>query len=449
MKFPMIGDIASKITTVVNIDDSVGCAIEIMLKYEHRNVVVRDKSDYRLLSVMDVLSFQTKNLDLNTKLDVLQLSQIPVIKKHKNVLDTLEFLNSGIDYICVLNSDNSLYGIVSHTDITSNIDPDTLMDNYRLQDFLKLNRRMKWVNKDDKTSELLTEMRSSSFDNVIIVEKLKPIGILTTKDVMRLIKYKKNLNLPVSCHMSSPVETINKNSSIKQALSYIKQKHYKRVVVTDDEGLLAGVITQKELISLSYSKWAILMKDYQEELRELNSILENKNKEYEAMASTDSLTGLYNRYKFSELYLSSYTAMLQRNNKMSLILLDIDFFKKVNDTYGHNIGDIVLIQIAKVLLKNLRNIDIVCRWGGEEFVVLLPTSTLENAYDLGEKLRKYIVELEIDMVGHVSASFGITEIIAGEMMEDAIERADQALYLAKNSGRNCVKTDKDCRIEIF
>lgn len=194
---------------------------------------------------------------------------------------------------------------------------------------------------------------------------------------------------------------------------------------------------------MSYSRWALLMKEYQTELNEINNMLKNKNKEYEVMATTDSLTGLYNRHKFTELYLSSYRSMIQRDNEMSLIMLDIDFFKKVNDTYGHNIGDNVLVQISHALLRTLRNIDIVCRWGGEEFVVLLPTASIKNAKILAHKIKEYIESLEIDVAGHVTASFGVACVQQGESMQELVERADRALYLAKNSGRNCVKTELD------
>ncbi|MEO1953164.1 MAG: GGDEF domain-containing protein [Campylobacterales bacterium] len=183
------------------------------------------------------------------------------------------------------------------------------------------------------------------------------------------------------------------------------------------------------------------MKEHQEELNEINTILKNKNKEFETLASTDSLTGLYNRYKFSELYITSYKSMVQRHNNMSLILLDIDFFKKVNDTFGHNRGDQVLIQISHTLLRTLRNIDIICRWGGEEFVALLPTAPLDIAKNIAEKIRTNIEQLTIDIVGKVTASFGVAEVKEGEKMEDVIDRADKALYLAKESGRNCVKTE--------
>jgi diguanylate cyclase (GGDEF)-like protein len=159
------------------------------------------------------------------------------------------------------------------------------------------------------------------------------------------------------------------------------------------------------------------------------------------MASTDALTGLFNRRKFLEIYNSSLLTMEQRDNEMSLIILDIDYFKKINDTFGHSAGDGVLIQISHALLKNLRNIDMVCRWGGEEFVVLLPAVDLNNAMFLAEKLRCSIELTEIDTVGRVSASFGVAQVLGHENLEDVVARADIALYEAKASGRNCVRAN--------
>jgi len=441
MQFPIIGDIASTNVVSIDINESIVSAIDLMLKHEHRNIVVVDKNNFYIFTVLDILNIQTLGIELESPLSKLTLSKIPIIGKDKNVLDTLEYLNNEIEFICVVNRDNSLYGLITHSDITVNIDPDTLMDNFRLSDFLKIGRRMKWVHKEDTTSEILNEMVHTAFDNVVVVEDSKPIGILTTKDVMCLVKSKYDLSLPIGKYMSTPVDSINKTASIKEALSFIKSKQYKRVVVVDDDGKLSGIIAQKELISLTYSRWAVLMKEYQKELSEINDMLESKNREYEVMASTDSLTGLYNRHKFTELYIASYKSMLQRDNELSLIMLDIDYFKKVNDTYGHNVGDNVLVQVSHALLRVLRNIDIVCRWGGEEFVVLLPSASLEVATTLAETIRLHIKELDLDTVHHITVSLGVCTVRAGEDIEETIDRADKALYLAKHSGRDCVKTE--------
>ena len=443
MKFPLISSIAS--TSVITIDSrrSVAEAMDMMLKHDHRNVIVEDDGCYRILTIVDILNIQKSDSNINVLLSELDLPQIPRITKNKNVLDTLEYLNNDLEFICVVNSDNSLYGLVTHTDITSNIDPHTLMENYRLMDLLKLRHEVKSLTKDTATAIVIEEMINHSLDNVIIVENMKPIGILTTKDILRLIRNKSDVQVAVSNYMTSPIDTIHENSLIKEALELVKEKHYKRVVVVNDEDVLVGIITQRELISLSYDRWATMMNEHQEELSEINSILEHENKEYKILASKDSLTGLYNRDKFSELYMSSYLTMTQRENAMSMLLLDIDLFKKINDTHGHNMGDKVLIQISNTLLKNVRSNDIVCRWGGEEFLILLPTINLEDASILAKKLKTHIEEMKIDAVGKITASFGVAEIVIGEKMKNVIDRADKALYLAKHSGRNCVKTELD------
>ncbi|MGE4419829.1 MAG: diguanylate cyclase [Sulfurimonas sp.] len=439
MKFPKIGDIAT--TTVVSIENSksISEAIGMMFDSVHRNIVVLDGDIFRILSVSDILNFKIRNIDLNQQLSTLELPAIHTVDKEKSVLELVDYLNNEIEYICVTNSDGSLYGLVSHTDITVSIDPETLMDNFCLQDFLKLSKRAKWVKKETKTIDLLLDMIRERSDSVMVVEDLKPIGIFTTKDIVKIIKHNENLELSVARYMSSPVEAINKNCTIKEALAFLKEKHYKRVVVVDDEGKMSGIITQKELISLSYSRWAMLMKAHHEELSQINASLLNKSKKYEAMASTDSLTGLYNRGKFLELYLSSFATMQDRGNSMSFILADIDHFKKINDNYGHNVGDEVLVLIAHELQKTLRNIDIVCRWGGEEFVVLLPATELENAVILAEKLRAHIEALALQKVGKVTSSFGVTKVYADDDIKSLVERADKALYDAKKSGRNMVK----------
>ncbi len=439
MIFPVLGSIATTSVVSIEINNTISSAIKKMFEHEHRNIVIIDDDVFRILRVSDILNIKAKKIELNSSLKNLELLEIPKLNRDKNVLHTLEYLSCEVEYICVTNDDGSMYGLISHTDIISSIDPDTLMDNFCLLDFLKLSRRTKWIGKDVKTTDLLCEMANNSFESVIVIDDFKPIGIFTTKDVIKVIEKNEDLNLPISTYMSTPVETINKNCSVKEALDFLKQKHYKRVVVVDDDGKMSGVISQKELIATTYSRWAVLTKEYQHELSEINTALVKKNIKYKEIASRDPLTKLYNRYKFTEFYQSSFEAMIEGEHKMSLIMVDIDNFKKINDTYGHNVGDDVIVQISQTLIKNLRNIDIVCRWGGEEFVILLTSACVNNATILAEKLRKQIEELEINGVEKISASFGVCQIDKEDDLKSAINRADEALYLAKKSGKNCVK----------
>jgi len=445
MKFPTINDIATKEVVTVSMDDTISKAIECIFESQHRTALVPHKGEYFVFGATDLLKMSANGIDIQKTLHALTLRKVSSVYRGKSVLDVLEIIDrpSECEQMAVVDEEEKLCGIVTHTDITNNIDPETLMENYRLQDFLKLGKRMKWINKNMSTLALFQDIAIYSFDNAIVVEGVHPVGIITTKDVMRLVKEKADLSLSIEHYMSSPVETICKNSSIKEALDFMRQKKYKRAVVIDDEGRLEGVITQKELISLTYSRWARLIKEYHEELSTLNSTLETRAYEYEKQASIDSLTGLYNRSKFGELFNLSYKNMLSREAPLSIIMLDIDHFKSVNDIHGHNNGDKVLVALSRVLSTTLRNIDIICRWGGEEFVALLPTADLQQVQLIAEKLRHSIEQLNFSFLDNITASLGVSEVRRGESMLEAIERADKALYLAKSSGRNRVKTEAD------
>lgn len=245
MKFPMLGDIATKEIVSIDQEGRISEAIELILEYEHRNIVVTAPDQNYILSVLDILALKAQGFDLQKRVKEIPLTPIPSMQRSKNVLDTLAYVSEGIEYICVINSENRLYGLISHTDIINNIDPDTLMNNYRLQDYLRLGKRMKWIGKEEITFKLLHDMVQGTYDNAIIVEKMKPIGIITTKDLMMLIKRDADLSKSVENYMSSPVESVSKEISVKEALEFLKKRRYKRLVVVDEEGKLAGIVSQK------------------------------------------------------------------------------------------------------------------------------------------------------------------------------------------------------------
>ena len=158
-------------------------------------------------------------------------------------------------------------------------------------------------------------------------------------------------------------------------------------------------------------------------------------------SETDSLTGLFNRRTMMKK-IENEAMRFKRNQKsFSLLFADIDFFKKINDTYGHAAGDEVLISISNVLNTEKREVDQVARWGGEEFLILLPETNLEGAVLHGNIIRELISAKPIIHEGqeiHITMSFGVSEHSEDANVEKTIDKADQRLYLAKNSGRNKV-----------
>jgi polar amino acid transport system substrate-binding protein len=180
------------------------------------------------------------------------------------------------------------------------------------------------------------------------------------------------------------------------------------------------------------------MKNHQKELSELNKMLEQKAKKYQTIASTDALTGLYNRHKLDELFDLEMYSMQKKENPLCMAIVDIDFFKKINDTYGHEIGDVVLVGLSNFLLQQLRSTDIIARWGGEEFVLLLNSVNIDNAYNIVDKIREKLSQKEFDKVGKVTISAGVTNITQKDSFTSAFARADKALYQSKKDGRNRV-----------
>jgi len=187
-----------------------------------------------------------------------------------------------------------------------------------------------------------------------------------------------------------------------------------------------------------------LLLDYQHKLEEVvtkrTEELLIKTKELESLANYDTLTGLYNRRKFTELLENEMQRFERYKKEFSLISLDIDHFKQINDTYGHDVGDIVLKGFSDSLNSSIRTVDSVGRWGGEEFLILIIESNRELTIKIAEKIQANLNQVEFDSVGKVTASIGVTEIKNGDSSQDMIKRADQAMYIAKENGRNRIES---------
>jgi len=160
--------------------------------------------------------------------------------------------------------------------------------------------------------------------------------------------------------------------------------------------------------------------------------------ELRRLANTDGLTGLYNRSKIEQILTIEVLRSRRYKHPLSIIIADIDHFKIVNDTYGHNVGDVVLAGIASLMKQHVREVDTVGRWGGEEFLIVCPETRVEGAIKLAEKLRKKIEKHHFKEIGIKTVSMGTAELEIDDWDEDIIKRADKNLYKAKRAGRNRV-----------
>lgn len=170
-----------------------------------------------------------------------------------------------------------------------------------------------------------------------------------------------------------------------------------------------------------------------------NQMIQRLN-EHKILSITDKLTGLFNRLKLDETLNDEFNRSNRFKNSFGIIIIDIDYFKKVNDTDGHLVGDQVLIHFAKILKENIRKVDVVGRWGGEEFMIISTETDFQGTVKLAESLREIISKYEFPTIGNISASFGVTIYDGDENIENVIARADSALYQAKKNGRNRVES---------
>jgi diguanylate cyclase (GGDEF)-like protein len=175
-----------------------------------------------------------------------------------------------------------------------------------------------------------------------------------------------------------------------------------------------------------------LLVDISEYLTERERLVQ----EFKRMASTDGLTGIFNRMKLEPIMTAEVLRSRRYGRLLSVLLIDIDHFKLVNDNYGHNIGDAVLRDVAAVLKENLREADSLGRWGGEEFLVVAPETSTDGARKIAEKLREAVDSHKFIRDIKVTISVGVASLMADEWEEDMVRRADEAMYMAKNSGRN-------------
>jgi len=183
---------------------------------------------------------------------------------------------------------------------------------------------------------------------------------------------------------------------------------------------------------------------------ELNYDLEQSRKNAEVMARTDVLTGLNNRRAFFDSAQNILNQCIEQELPASILMFDLDHFKKINDEHGHAGGDIALQHVAELLKNKLRASDVSCRFGGEEFVVLLPNTVLEEARITAEKLRSLIaskaVILSPNKATNITASFGVSD--TGNTIDAILHHADQAMYEAKSNGRNRVSVYKPANLNL-
>lgn len=347
---------------------------------------------------------------------------------------------------------------------------------YSLEDILKNNEQAVMILKTKRNYQ--KELLNEKFNTAIIVLALTVVlsllmALFVSKTPMKLQEkllkaYEKLdeftsiLNKYVITVKTKPDSTIievsdafekasgySKDELIGKSISMIKHPEQDRKIIKDlwknilNKRVWVGNIKNKKKSGEEYWLEQTIIPKLDEDKKNIDSFLSisvdiTAKMELEKMASIDKLTDIYNRRMIDQFLQVEIEIASRHNEELSLMIIDIDHFKHVNDNYGHLVGDIVLSQLSKIISDNLRNSDIFGRYGGEEFLIICPKTNKDGAFILAEKLRIIVDEFTFDEVGHKTVSIGIAEFQTDDTIETLFKKADEALYEAKNSGRNRV-----------
>ncbi|MEI8597030.1 diguanylate cyclase [Vibrio sp. M60_M31a] len=234
--------------------------------------------------------------------------------------------------------------------------------------------------------------------------------------------------------------TVSSLPELRESQFFRDIENLHRLLHESAAAMLRSEIDGKAITKVQFDSFYYNLDEFVEALenlkKEINTLLYNR----------DPLTGAYNRRSLNEELFKIKQLISSEVNNACIIIFDLDHFKSINDRYGHRAGDQVLKQTIEVVNRNMRNLDKVFRYGGEEFVISLIQTTLEDAYKVAEHMRSDIEAMEIlvaETTIRATASFGIAEISSSSNIFNAIEKADQALYQAKINGRNQVLISND------
>lgn len=376
---------------------------------------------------------------------------------------------------------NNEFSFNKYKNITKNIKDDFVdglntknVYSYSLENILKNNEQALMIlkTKKDYKKEILSEKLNTA---IIVLSLTVALSLLMalfvskipTKLQEKLLKaYEKLdeftsiLNKYVITAKTKPDSTIvevsdafekvsgySKDELIGKPLSIIKHPEQDKKIIKDlwknilNKEVWVGNIKNRKKTGEEYWLEQTIIPKLDEDKKNIDSFLSisvdiTAKMELEKMASIDKLTNIYNRRMIDQFLQIEIEIASRHNEELSLMVIDIDHFKHINDNYGHLMGDMVLSVLSKIISDNLRSSDIFGRYGGEEFLIICPKTNKENAFILAEKLRIIINDFEFEKIGRKTVSIGIADFQKHDTVESLFKKADEALYEAKNSGRN-------------
>ncbi len=378
-------------------------------------------------------------------LDIMMLSKPPEVPERYVSISSMQTLYAN------LNSLREILNATANGDLTKEVAIKGYMgDALRtLQTNLKaVSKQTRKVASGDLAQRIgFMEEFSKSF-NAIVIQLDQALKEITNKDI-ELNQINEELVKGIASRKKAEAALSRVNENLTKEISIRKEAE---ATLSKDNGTLAREIAARKEAEAALGR---VNKDLAKEIvlrKEAEAALRHSQESFRVLSITDPLTGLYNRRQFNHLAEVEIRRTLRYGRPLAAMMLDIDFFRHFNDTFGHTCGDMVLKLVAKTIKEMLRSNDIPARYGGEEFVVLFPETPVEAARNIAERLRRRIKESTTETERGpitVTASFGVCEFHGktttkpgGKILADFISKADQALNASKNAGRNRVTVYK-------
>ncbi|MCG8618470.1 MAG: transporter substrate-binding domain-containing protein [Desulfobacterales bacterium] len=370
---------------------------------------------------------------------------IPMISKTRERQRYLDFTtaHSGYNVALIAREDTPfLQGISGLTGLRTGIVPHTNVFEKVITQYPKLNYRTV-----DTIEDCLKQVSTGRLDVAILslpvashyirkkgMTNLKVAGHTNIEEDLRLAVLKGNTTL--HSILSKAVRSISLQEMEAIENKWVTLQEEQPVNYTLIWQILGGSVAVLVLVMLWNRKLARLNRA----IARANRKLQDKTKELEYISITDSLTSLYNRRYVEKAFELELRRTVRHKHALAVLLIDIDFFKAINDTFGHQVGDGVLRTFANLLKTNIRATDVLGRWGGEEFIIVCPEINIDNAVHMARGLCRKVEQTPFDIAGTQTASFGVTAYKKGDDIHSMISRADNALYQAKTKGRNRVES---------
>lgn len=394
---------------------------------------------------ISVIEWRATVSECQVKIDFLQLLNnynvtvadlFTLVIKLKNAIEQIIFENGNLSY--ALQSEIDSLTLQMANDLASNF-----------ESIISSNRNYKSEN-----SNLLTEYKKA-VDLSNIVSKTNPKGVITyvNDKFCEISGYTRDelIGKPhnVIRHPDMPREafkdlwdTIKAKKSWNGVVTNMKKDGSQYIVDTTVIPILDVDGDVVEYIAIRHD--ITELEETKQQLRNINKAMKHKVDELYSMTNTleqkaykDNLTGINNRENSEEIFSLEISTTKLNKSVLSLMIFDVDNFKLVNDTYGHQAGDILLKDLVTLIESNIKNGDVFARWGGEEFVILTPATEINGAYNLAENLRKLVQSYVFNYVdNNLTVSFGIAQLSKDDTKKTLFEKADKALYEAKKNGRN-------------